>query len=32
MQFISINKEEEELDKQYTAIKINYKAKVINKA
>jgi len=27
-----INKEEEELDKQYTAIKINYKTKVISKA
>ena len=27
-----INKEEEELDKQYTAIKINYKVKVISKA
>jgi len=27
-----INKEEEELDKQYAAIKINYKTKVISKA
>jgi len=27
-----INKEEEELDKQYTAIKIDYETKVIGKA
>jgi hypothetical protein len=27
-----INKEEEELDKQYIAIKIDYKTKVIGKA
>jgi hypothetical protein len=27
-----INKEEEELDKQYTAIEIDYKAEVISKA